>query len=210
MTNTLKNARAAEYAARAAEMLNAGFASKARQQDALALLTRAFDYVRDVRADAIRDLAPGQNAATAAEVDWEARGAYFAANELPFQLNHVREKHAPIFADRWAEVQELVALREAIKAAPIQPSSKVETVATQIERRVTESLQSLMERRKAQFIEGCELHDIFKGLPVSINAHWVYNPKGADFIRRFYYMNGKLTPLAIIIAVLEAKEKEEA
>lgn len=193
-------ARADKYLAQAMDRFNAGFVSRAAQQLCLDALNRAYDCVNELAHDDLVAAAP---------VELEARNEYFANVQLPFGLHQVRDKHAANFGSYWAQVQQLIELREAVKNTAPAPAVKVETRAQEIERRVTESLTALMERRKAQFIEGCQLHDIFGGLPVSLNAHWVQGHKGTTFIRRFYYMNGKLTPLGVIIAVLEAKEIEK-
>lgn len=40
------------------------------------------------------------------------------------------------------------------------------------------------------------------------NVHYVTNQHGTTFLRAFYYLNGTLTPLSIIIAAAEAKARE--
>lgn len=200
----IKARKAEENIAQAVAGFEEGFASKAAKQRCLESLNRAYDYIRDLEFSDLIDQAP--------EVGPERQAFFDSKVDAPFDLHHVREKHAPAFPARWERVQELVELRTQVKAADITPPQPKQSVARDaLEARVTESLEQLMERRKAQFIRGCELHDIFGGLPVSVHAHYVTNQFGTTFIRRFYFMNGKLTPLNMILAIMEtkAREKEE-
>lgn len=200
----IKARKAEENIAQAVAGFEEGYATKAAKQRSLEALNRAYDYIRDLEFSDLIDQAPA---------DGQERQDFFNARvEAPFDLHHVREKHAPAFPARWARVRELVQLREQVKAAEVAPAPVRNTERDALEARVTESLEHLMARRKAQFITGCELHDIFNGLPVSVNAHYVTNQFGTTFIRRFYFMDGRLTPLNMILAIMEHKqrEKEEA
>jgi hypothetical protein len=224
----LHTARAEKRTTSAIDQFNAGFASKAAKQRALADLNTAYNSLREIWHTEIIEAAPHTETmmaergsywsfnrviqASSADLMFETmmaeRGSYFEANDTPFDLHQVRDHHAPIFGAHWDKINMLRDLRESFKAQEIVAPVKTQTTVQKIEERVTESLEALMERRQAQFIDGCELHDIFKGLPVSVNAHWVHGHKGSVFIRRFYYMAGKLTPLNIICAVLDAKREE--
>ena len=199
----IKTRRAEENLARAIAGFEEGFASKAAKQRCLEALNNAYNYTRDLAFDEVLAQAPE---------DASQRAAFFDDRvDAPFDLHHVREKHAPAFPGRWERVQELVELRAQVRAADVAPAPVRDTARDALEARVTESLEQLMARRKAQFITGCALHDIFGGLPVSVNAHYVTNQFGTTFIRRFYFMDGKLTPLNMILAIMEtkAREKEE-
>ena len=65
-----------------------------------------------------------------------------------------------------------------------------------------------LKLRQEQYNNALRLHDIFGGLPVHANVHYVTNQHGTTFLRAFYYLNGTLTPLSIIIAAAEAKALE--
>ena len=126
------------------------------------------------------------------------------AHELPHTLHLVKDIHFERVAGipAFAPVRDLIALRAAINAAEIIPverspqAEKVEAVH-----------QSEMERRKTQHVGGLDMADRLGGLPVTVNAHMVTNDKGKTFVRHFFYLSGKLTPLNTIIAIAEQLEK---
>lgn len=215
MTTEKYMSRAATFTAEALEAFEAGFASKAAQKRASDSANRAYDMIREAHRIEEIDGAPGQGVTgrdlTAAE--YAERGAYFDANETPFDLHHVRERHLEVFAkfsaERAAKVRDLIALRAAIKGAEIATVEPADKPLKELKARVEESLAELMDRRKAQFLEAVELIEIFKGLPVTCNTHWVHGHKGAVFLRTFYYLNGKLTPLNLILAALEEHQRRK-
>lgn len=201
----------ADRIASAQAAFEAGFLSKAAQKRALDELNRAYDAIRNAASDNVRAFAfetiPGTE-----QADYEARNEIFRANDLPFDLHQVRDRHLPII-DRWLHsgldnVKALIALRAAIKAAEISPAPakpEIEQKAEAVRKAVIDEI----EKRKAQFVEGLEIARLFNGLPVSVNAHWVHGHKGAVFLRHFFYLRGKLTPLNMIIAIAEAHEAEK-
>jgi chromosome segregation ATPase len=197
----------------ALEAFEKGFESEAARKRALDDLNRAYNLVRDEQRDALRARAPYEaehNAMTATEEQSRERMAFLYAdeNEVPYDLHQVREKHADRFGDLWSKVERLVELRAAIKAAEIVKAAPSENEV--LAERVQKSIREIMERRQAQYATGLELQEVFGRLPVTMNVHVVHGHKGAVFLRTFYYMNGKLTPLNVILAVLQAKEEEEA
>jgi hypothetical protein len=102
----------------------------------------------------------------------------------------------------------MIALRQAIKDAEILPvPAKPESEARA--EVVRKSVVDMMEARKAQYVHALELGRLFGGLPVSVNAHWVHGHKGARFVRHFFYLYGRLTPLNLIIAAAEQLEREK-
>lgn len=188
----------------------AGFLSMAAKKRALDELNRAYEMVRDTACDAVRAYAFAEYPTTE-EADNIARGELFRANDLPFDLHQVRDRHVDII-ERWAglsqTVREMIELREAIKAAEIAPApakSEIEQKAEAVRKAVIDEI----EKRKAQFVEGLEVARMFGGLPVTVNAHIVRGHKGAIFLRHFFYLRGKLTPLSMIIAIAEAYEAEK-
>lgn len=189
----MDTARFDRYLNEATELFNAGFSSKAGQRRALDSLNRAYDLQKG----AIHDILLG-----------EERGEGW--NELYWglpDLHNWKPRHSEqykTFAIQVAAIEQLVELRNEVRAAAIVPPAKSE--AKVIEERVIKSIRDLMETRKEQFLTGCRLHEVFGKLPVSINAHYVTNAHGTTFIRCFYYMNGRLTPLNVIIAVLQTME----
>jgi len=103
-------------------------------------------------------------------------------------------------------IEQLVDLRAVIKAAPVVKAER--NPNAEREAAVTKSVREIMELRKAQYAHGLKLHDLFEGLPVHANVHVVTNQHGTTFLRAFYYMAGVLTPLNVILAVLQEKARE--
>lgn len=198
----------ADRIALAQAAFEAGFASKAAQKRALDDLNRAYDAIRTAAHDAQISYANGN---PALNNHGENRNRFFNDNDLPFDLHQVRDRHVEIIA-KWGNeaqtVRDLIALRAAIKAAPIAPAP-VKPEAEAKAEAVRKSIVEIMEARKAQFVEALEIGRMFGGLPVSVNAHWVHGHKGAVFVRHFFYLRGKLTPLNLIIAAADQLEREK-
>jgi hypothetical protein len=204
-------ARAEKFTAEALEAFEAGFASKAAQKRALDSLNRAFDMLKEAHGMEYRAAAPLNEkigALTAAE--YAERTAYFESVELPFDLHQMREHHLDrLSAERAACARGLIDLRAGIKGAEIAHIEPANKPLKELKARVEKSVAALMDQRKAQFINAVELGEIFGNLPVSLNAHYVHGHKGAVFIRTFYYVNGKLTPLNLILAALEEIQRRK-
>ena len=193
---------AADRIATAQAAFEAGFSSKAAQKRALDYLNRAYSTVRESAHLEQIKAAPSFD-------DQAARAAHFAANDLPFDLHQVRDRHVDILIAWGAplvEVRAMIDLRAAIKSAEIaapvvnERKEKVETVR----RTIVEEMQ----RRQAQYVEALDIARLFENLPVSVNAHWVHGHKGAIFLRHFFYLAGRLTPLNTIIAAAEQAQRE--
>ena len=199
----------ADRIAAALDALDAGFPSEAARKRALDDLNRAYCSIRDAAFDAICS-AVRQIAAETADDD--ACTALFRENELPYDLHQVRDRHFPIlerFGAQHALVSDLVALRAAIKAAPINPAPQRDPAGQRAET-VRKSILEELQRRKETYVRGLDLARRFGGLRVSVNAHLVYGHKGAVFTRNFFYLNGELTALQTIIAIADTLERETA
>jgi hypothetical protein len=110
----------------------------------------------------------------------------------------------PSLKDQVQQIEELLELRNTMKDAEIvQPTKTVSA-----EEKIMMSIKEIMELRKTQYERGLNLYDLFNGLPVTANVHYVTNQHGTTFLRAFYYMSGVLTPLNVIVAVLQEKNKE--
>lgn len=199
----LLTARATKYTEAAADAFEAGFASEAARKRALDAVNTAYDALREGAHDATIAAAPTE--------DQAARVAHFDANDFPFGLHQVRDRHLAIFA-KWGNAQavrSLIDLRAAIKAAAVAPAPMKDAAAEKVEA-VRKSIIDIMETRKAQFIEAVEIGRLFNGLPVTVNAHYVHGHKGARFVRHFFYLRGRLTPLNIIMAAAQTLKDEKA
>lgn len=187
--------------AQAQEAFENGFSSEAARKRALDLVARGYEAVRYATTDAIL-------AARTPETDAKNSADFWA---IPSDMHHVRDRHFEIalaYTDAFAITRDLLALRTAIKAAEIAapaPRSEIEEKVEVVRRTIVEE----MERRQAAFVQGLELARHFGRLPVSVNAHRVYGHKGTIFVRHFFYLNGKLTPLNTIIAIAEQLEREQ-
>lgn len=193
------------YVAEATAAYEAGFTSKAGQKRAFEALGRAYSILRDRAHDAICKAAPFNRLdrdLTASE--WETRGAYFAARDMPFDLHNVRARHIDLMAQygvEAAEVTQLVELRAAIKAAPvvkIERSTETERVV-----KVREGILDMMKRRGEQYNRALAVADIFNGLPVHANVHLCVNEHGTQYVRAFFYLAGEFTPLNVILAAAD-------
>ncbi|RWX72563.1 hypothetical protein [Mesorhizobium sp. M2A.F.Ca.ET.039.01.1.1] len=184
----------------------AGFLSMAAKKRATDDLSRAYEAVRDQITSAIlRDRGPMTTAPT--EEETRLTDLYYS---IPFDLHQVRDRHFEALAayPAFEIVRDFIAMRAAIKAAPIAPAPvkpEIEVKAEKVRRSIIEEMQ----RHKQQYVRGLEVARLFGGLPVSVNAHWVNGHKGAVFLRHFFYLRGELTPLNTIIAIAETIEREQ-
>jgi hypothetical protein len=183
------NSRSYEFNVdRATAALEAGFATKAAQKDALADVATAYFRVREIASEA----------ALAAKDD----ATYWG---LPFDIHQVREaKHAAFFGEEWSRVAFLVDLRNAIKSSEIVRVESPNKAETELRARVERTISEEMARIGKQYADAIDLGRILKGLPVSANSHYVTNEFGTTFIRTFWYLNGELTRFNVIAAAYEA------
>ena len=211
----------------ASAALNSGFRTKAAKKDAIDQLNRAYSAIREDmfhEIDAVNDAKRKELMAAAGKTEeeltelwqgymlrWTKEGMKIVkkaaeTHDAPNDLHQVRDRHIDnlfTIIGVAQEVRTLVMLRETIKNAEIIPPAPKSNREEEITRK---TLEQLREMRLQQFEHGCDLHDIFGRLPVTASWHWVTNEYGTTFQRVFYYMDGKLTPLSIIIAILEEKE----
>lgn len=214
MTKTTKTPaeRRAYFVDAATEAFNNGFTSKSAAKRAMDDVSRAFDLIDRELKDACLDLGRGDDMPAAANVVyWD-----FPSYPHQFKAKHiamVRDAFGDRFDALMVEAGELAALREAIKSAPVVPPVKDETKA--IANRIVETIRARMDRLNVRYLEAIDLTTVFedgfvmKGL--SANSHYVTNDHGTTFLRTFFYLNGKLTPLNLILAAAqEARRQAEA
>lgn len=183
---------------------NDGFSSKSSKNNALKCLNSAYDIVRESITEIILSKPRTEDRAMTPElldIYWDV---------LPESLHHWNSKRAekvlvvlPEVSDQVQMINELRGFRETIKAVEVVPPVKTNSE----EVRITKSIRELMEQRKTQYERGLELSDLFGGLAVHANVHYVTNQHGTTFLRAFYYMHGNLTPLNVIIAVAQERTK---
>ena len=182
---------------KATAAFDAGFTSKAGKKQASDQLNRAFESVRGSVQDWVL-----ANCKCYGDMD----DLYYG---MPSDLHQWRAKHSEMLRQFHPEaesiialIEQLIELRNAIKEADI---IAVERKTNDREQSFVKSAIELIQLRKAQFNEGCNLFDLFNGLPVSAKTHVAINQHGTMFNRTFFYMAGRLTPLSVILAVMDAK-----
>jgi hypothetical protein len=115
----------------------------------------------------------------------------------------------PQLSDTVSKITDLKTMYDEVKVSDVnKPEPKP---ITALEQRIHKAMKDEMEKIKSDFAYGVKLAGIFGKLPVSINAHYVVNQFGTEFIRCFYYLGGKLVKLNTIIAImqdLETKNKK--
>lgn len=211
--------RRAYFLNAATEAFNNGFSSKAGAKAACDDLNRVWDSIeRELKDACLAARTPDDGTNSGFKMSPEVNAVYWDFADYPhlFKAKHIELVRAA-FGDRFDALMdfaaEVVALRAAIKAAPIVPPVKDE--AKVIADRIVESIRERMDRLQVRYLEAIDLTTVFengfvmKGL--SANSHYVTNEHGTTFLRTFFYLNGKLTPLNLIIAAAqEAKRRSEA
>lgn len=219
MTNTATKTRDFDfYMTEAMERFEAGFPTKAAKKDAGYYLNHAFDKLRDaahkamldkVNAQFAYDKAMGMDEDDAVKLRWE-RICKSGSRDIPMYPHQLRDKHLPLFGENAARAAEVRDLRDAIKATPIVPVVSEKAKADKVVAAVRESVIDAMQRHAKMYVEALDIGREFGGLPVSVNAHWVVNEHGTRFLRHFFYLRGKLTPLHVIMAAAQTLADEEA
>ena len=172
------------------------FAAKSHQKEALGELNSGYQMLRENNFQF--------------SIDSLSREDYFA---IPFDLHQIRDKHFRLFDEaHHADLTDLITFRVLLKELEVvKPAPKSDRITAK-QAEVTETVVDLIERRMAQYHEAVELGRLFGGLPVSVTPHQVTNEYNTTFTRCFYYLNGKFTPLSVIMAAADnlAREKENA
>ncbi|APQ14764.1 hypothetical protein BJP27_24445 (plasmid) [Pseudomonas oryzihabitans] len=187
------------------DAFEAGFTSKAAQKRAFDSLNRAASLLKDDVHRLCWDLAK-QNAANKERTD----GAYWMNLDLHVWSAKRRAELLGYLPEAEAianQYDDLAALRTSIKSAPIVP---VERKQCDVTTKALTTLRELMEKRGQQYARGVRLTEVFGRLPVYANAHLVTNQHGTTFVRVFWFMLGELTPLSMIMAVLQSPEARAA
>lgn len=201
MTKTVEH-----YSQQALDMFEAGFTSKAGQKRAFEALGHAAALLRKgVHAICFELRGPDQGS----QFPERAELAYWMNYDLHLWNEKRRAELLGYLPEAEAlanQFDDLAALRKAVKDSPVV---KVERQQDQRVEQVQKSIRELMAQRGEQYARGLKLCEIFKGLPVTANVHWVTNQHGTSFIRAFYYMAGTLTPLNLILAVLQENARRQ-
>jgi hypothetical protein len=211
---TTHAARAQKHLADALDAALDEFPSKAAQKRVLDTLNRAYDAARDAYGDLYRVELFANDERFGGRDAWPA-GEFLDAREVPFDLHHVRDHHVARIAEYSAELAEVVeaarTARADVKATPV--AAKVLKTDEETEARkiaISRTIREEMERLGRMYHEALDLGRAFGGLPVSANVHLVTNQHGTTFVRAFYYLAGKRTPLNVILAAADTLAREKA
>jgi hypothetical protein len=193
--------------------MNDTFPSKAAQKREFEKLARVFEKLVDRVTNVIGEKCRAEETVVDHVVTRTEKGETINADFWAVAclgLHNFREKHAVIF-DRYLpgsadEGRALFAERQAIKAIPVVTPSKKNT----LEQRVVATVVKSLEEKQAGYLEQYEFCKHvggvdFSGLSVSVSAHWVTNQYGTTFVRHFWYLHGKLTPLNVICAIAQKR-----
>lgn len=207
------NERYDRFVERAIAAIDKGFTSKASKKDATTAISRAYDDLTDSFREKVFDLFEGDRF-TCDHEEWtkfivEVANGY----DLPMYPHLIREKHLAkveeVDAETADKIRFLVELRNAVTEAPINKPVPKSNIESEYEEKVRVVLADILAKRKTQYLRGIELGELFGYLPVTCNTHMVTNAHGTTFVRTFYYLNGELTPLNVIIAAAEELERRE-
>jgi len=197
---------ASDYIARALEMFEAGFTTKSAQKDALDNVSRAFDRVKEDVQNALCERYFW--VMEYKDVPLEVR---LLSDDLCCMYPHqFRDRHADALVALGFDAKpfvELADFRNTIKSAEIIKVAVKEPCAKTIE--IQKFIGDELARLKKCYVEGLDLSERLGHLPVTANSHWVVNQYGHGFPRTFYFLNGKLTRLSIIICIAEELERRK-
>jgi len=201
--------RYAEMADRATAALAApSFTAASRQKEALAFVGSAYDHLRSI---AVHD---ARHAAWARMPEGARFAEYTDAEEaildMPFGLHQWRAKHSAACPEQAEAVESLVAMREAIKAMPIEPKPvREEHPLLRVARdEAGVDLDALRNRTMKQYQDALDLGRKFKGLPVSVYRVFCVNYAGTTWLRLDWYLRGQRVPFNTIAAAYEQLVRE--
>lgn len=203
------------YMMEASKLLDAGFCTKAAQKRAMQCLNYAYDRTRGLVHDTAIDTARGdrwQAGEQPTEEAWKAYWEELNQYEVPFNLHEVRDRHIAICETLGLPgcsqiIRELLDMRQLVKDTPVVPQPRDET-----KKRVEAIRMDLMEiiaKRREQYVEALDMARHFGGLPVTCNVHWVRHEQGTMFLRHYFYLRGKLTPLQVLLAAADTYAREQ-
>lgn len=178
------------------------FSSKSQQKEALGAVTWVYSQVRDEIQDIILNTEGYRDNKHLNDLYWD----------IPSYLHLWKAKHTKMFSEISEElvskIEYLVAVRSEFKVKEVVKLEKADSEVTEMHSRVVKSVTELIEQRKAQYNHAIDLKEIFGDMGVSVTPHYVRNQHGTSFIRCFFFLNGKLTPLSVIMAALPKDAKK--
>ena len=186
------------------------FNTKSAQKDVVTDLSRAYEELREVVNVEYLETVPYEDRRTMqmSPINLRKHELYCA---LPYSLAHFRAKHAdeilalyPHLSNIVDRMNTLFAFRDEVRETPImrvEPKAK-DPMTEKVERTIID----IMAKCKADYAHGISLMEVFGYMNITASVHVVVNQYGTRFHRSFYYMDGRLTRLNVIIAVYQEME----
>jgi hypothetical protein len=194
------------YADFAAFSLSAGFPSEARRKEALGYLNRAYSQMREKLSDVLLTQYPadadGVRADPFEELYWG----------VPMDLHLWKPRHADLFKAYPGAVTEaaaLIELRDAIKAAVIEPKPvREDHPLLTFAKTANVDLAALRDRRSGEYRDALDLGRKLNGLPVSVHRVFCANYGGTTWVRLDWFLSGKRTAFSVIAAAYDQLVRE--
>ena len=166
------------------------FFSKSQQKEALDNLNRAYDVIQNTKYDS----------EMAQKATPEERWGLVC--DMPHALHLVKEKHRPIFEKLgmdWDTVVKLVEYRNEFKNFEIVPKAKENNDFAQVMQFIVSGVQSNFQDDGRNYLKEKLGEDLYRR--VRWDWHFVRNSRGTDFIRVFWFLDGRITKLQSILAM---------
>ena len=165
------------------------FFSKSEQKEALDNLNRAYDEVYKNKDMSIQDFPTH-------EERWDL------SCDIPSSLHLVKEKHRPIFEKLGMDcdtIYKLVEYRNEFKNFEIVPKAKENNDFAQVMQFIVSGVQSNFQDDGRNYLKEKLGEDLYRR--VRWDWHFVRNSRGTDFIRVFWFLDGRITKLQSILAM---------
>jgi hypothetical protein len=201
--------RMADQIERATAAIAAGsFTSAARQKEALGHLNSAYEHLRSMAHGVAVQAGWDRMPEGARIAEWT--DAEQAILDMPFGLHQWRPKHSAACPEQAEGVESLLAMRDEIKAMPIDPRPVREDHPLLIEARKEAGvdLAALRDRRVKQYQDALDFGRTFGGLPVGVTRVWCRNYAGTVWVRLDWHMNGRRVPFNTIAAAYDKLVRE--
>ena len=166
------------------------FFSKSQQTEALDNLNRAYDQVRNTK----------WHTPEAKDLTHEEKSDLIC--DMPDMLHLVKEKHRPIFEKLGMDcdtIYKLVEYRNEFKNFEIVPKAIENNDFAQVMQFIVSGVQSNFQDDGRNYLKERLGDDLYSR--VRWDWHFVRNSRGTDFIRVFWFLDGRITKLQSILAM---------
>lgn len=187
--------------------INSGFKSHASRQRALKGLNSAYSILRGkIHKELLSVIHAGEPVSAAL-----ASTVYY--DYTPMDLHLFKGKHADKIISVVPQVEyltvlalDLVKKRESVKNMPI---IKKELAKSGYKTDLYGKIQKRLELLSVSSDPDLDCSEYFEDLKVSANVHLCRNYNDTVYVRVFFYLNGELTPLNTILALIQKKKEQK-